>query len=142
MDEEQKSDKDLRRALRDGSEYMNYDSVIDSIGFMPSEESIGIQIADLTVGAAGRHVNHNDDGYIRTFARSLKRTGGPVNGRSFKIYPTGTFAHPHARTAPWSATDREVHDIEFSRISETRLTWTHDGTPSHIWKHDFDSEQQ
>ncbi|MBD4583766.1 DUF3800 domain-containing protein, partial [Xanthomonas citri pv. citri] len=70
MDEEQADDKALREVMRNGSEFLKYDRILDTIAFIPSEESIGIQVADLAAGAISRYFNSNDPGYVRTFLRS------------------------------------------------------------------------
>lgn len=141
MDEEQADDRALREKLRAGSDYMKFDSIIDSIAFMPSEESPGIQVADLVAGAVGRHFNAGDPGYLRTIWKSFYtgRSGTP-SGNGMKVYPGGSVPIVSPRTAPWSEIDRRVHTYEFEASpDDCALSWRSDGTPSHVWSHDSDS---
>ena len=140
MDEEQADDKALREVMRNGSEFLKYDRILDTIAFIPSEESIGIQVADLAAGAISRYFNSDDPGYVRTFLRSaICSPAGYHNGYGVKVYPRGRFTAPSQRTAPWGSVDREVHQIEFARYPGETLTWRDDGRPTFVWKHDWDS---
>lgn len=141
MDEEQADDRALREKLRAGSDYMKFDSIIDSIAFMPSEESPGIQVADLVAGAVSRHFNSGDPGYLRTIWKSFYRgRSASPHGNGMKVYPRGKAPDVPPRVPPWSEVDRKVHTFEFEVFPDShRLTWNPNGTPSHIWTHDSDS---
>ena len=141
MDEERKEDKALRESLRQGSPFFQYDRIADTIAFMPSEESIGIQIADLVAGGFSRHLNHGDSGYLRTFARSADGYPDSVIGRGLKVLSNlDVVEMPSARTAPWTAQDREVHDLEYHFTRKQQLVWESDGTPNLIFPFDTDSK--
>lgn len=141
MDEERKEDKALRESLRQGSPFFQYDRIADTIAFMPSEESIGIQIADLVAGGFSRHLNHGDSGYLRTFARSADGYPDSVIGRGLKVLSNlDVVEMPSARTAPWTAQDREVHDLENHFTRKQQLVWESDGTPNLIFPFDTDSK--
>lgn len=140
MDEEQADDKALREVMRNGSEFLKYDRILDTIAFIPSEESIGIQVADLAAGAISRYFNSNDPGYVRTFLRSTACSpSGDPNGYGIKVYPFGRFAGPARRSVPWGSVDREIHQIEFARYPGATLGWRNDGAPTFVWRHDWDS---
>lgn len=140
MDEEQADDRFLRSKLREGSNFVQqFTAIQDTISFMPSEESPGIQVADLVAGSVSRFLNSADSGYVRTFWKSLVRHGGTVHGAGMKIYPSGQSGEPKQRTGPWPQSDREVHEYEFASCGgTTQLTWNWDGSPSHVWTSDAD----
>lgn len=140
MDEERKEDKALRESLRDGSPFFPYDLIADTIAFMPSEESTGVQIADLVAGGFSRHVNYGDPGYLRTFAKSADGYPGSVMGRGLKLLSNSdNLVWPAARTGPWSDQDREVHEWEFKSHRQNELGWREDGTPTFVFRSDSDS---
>jgi hypothetical protein len=45
-----------------GGEYATKLATVDTTSFMPSEESIGVQIADLIAGSFNRYLNGGDPG--------------------------------------------------------------------------------
>lgn len=139
MDEEQASDKFLRESMRGGSAYLGkYSNILDTICFMPSEESGGIQLADLIAGGISRYLNNQDPGYIRTFLNAVaKSETGSVNGYGIKIYPHGAFSYPAPRLGAWTPTDKEVHQHECDAYDGLKLTWNWD-SPSVLWTDDWD----
>lgn len=141
MDEEQADDRFLRTKLREGSAFIRqFTAIQDTISFMPSEESPGIQVADLIAGSVGRFLNSSDSGYVRTFWRSVISNGGSVHGAGMKIYPRGQCDSPLHRAAPWSDTDRAIHEYEFKARGSNEVHWNPDGSPDWVWVHDTDSE--
>lgn len=140
MDEERKADKELREGLREGSPFFKFNNIVDSIAFMPSEESIGVQIADLVAGGFSRHINHQDSGYLRTFIRATVGYPNSVIGRGLKLHSgLDSLQLPTHRIGPWNPTDRAVHEWEFKFHKDNRLQWGPDGRPNLVWDFDFDS---
>lgn len=137
MDEEQTEDKGLREQLRGGSLYMNFDRLIDTVSFMPSEESPGIQVADLIAGSFNRYLNQNDPGFARVIWRFLRESYGRRDGYGLKLYPRGTIEAPAPRYLPWTETDRTIHQFELAAGGHP-LTWLPDGAPSLAWTTDWD----
>jgi Protein of unknown function (DUF3800) len=114
-DEEQADDKKLRQATRTGSFYMQFANLVDTISFMPSEESIGVQIADLIAGSFSRYLNYGDPGYVRILwpkLRSHPTVPNRVNGYGVKIYPRGVCPVPPAQTEPLPKLDAKVAELE------------------------------
>lgn len=143
MDEEQAANKELREFMRGGSQFFKYRSLLDTICFMPSEESPGVQVADLIAGAAARFLNHQDPGYMRTLARASARDrSGETRGCGLKLYPRGTFPFIPGRQAPWSSTDLAIHAIEDRHVGGNKLVPTTNGLPSYVWARDTDTIPQ
>lgn len=143
MDEEQKDDKALREFFRAGSPHFKYDRIVDTLAFMPSEESIGIQVADLVAGGFSRHMNYGDPGYLRTFMKSAATRNGEFIGCGIKIYHRADkFVVPAKRPldVPWSKTDREIHEFEFEALTPGNLEWLPNGIPNRVWSGDWDTQ--
>lgn len=138
MDEEQADDKALRHATRIGSAHVRYNNIMDTISFMPSEESPGIQVADLIAGAIGRYLNVGDPGYIRVFWHAIRMRNGQRDRFGVKIYPEGTCAQPPFQPVPWPPGDRRVHEIESAVIHGNTIVWGPEGTPSHWFPKDYE----
>lgn len=136
MDEEQAADKALRATLRNGSQYVKYNRISDTIAFMPSEESPGVQVADLIAGSVGRHLNFDDPGYLRVLWKRFAQKDGKANGIGTKLYPRGTFPPPAPRPGTWNTLDRKVHEIEMAKHGVSKFYWHSDGTPNYIWPAD------
>ena len=142
MDEERKHDKQLRERLRDGSDFFPYDRIVDSIAFMPSEESPGIQVADLVAGSFARHVNQNDPGYLRTFLKAVEGYPNDLIGRGLKLRNRADrISIPEPRRAPWSDSDRAIHEFEMKAAGNNEFEWLSDGTPSRVFGFDSDSKK-
>lgn len=143
MDEERKDDQLLRDSLRNGSPFFPYKSLIDSIAFMPSQDSPGIQIADLIAGGFQRYLNANDSGYLRTFLKAVDGYPNDVSGRGLKLlHGRDHLEAPQRRSGPWSPTDRAIHEAEFAALMpHVRLTWVSDGTPNKIFTRDWDTPE-
>lgn len=141
MDEEQKDNKALREFLRNGSPYFKYDRLLDSLAFMPSQESVGIQIADLIAGGFSRHINYGDPGYLRTFLKSAATHNGTYLGCGIKLYHSADQFVPPAnrpRDSAWSPTDKEIHDFEFEALLGEKARWNANGAPEKAWLDDWD----
>lgn len=136
MDEEQADDKALRHATRAGSAHVLYTNIMDTISFMPSEESPGIQVADLVAGSIGRYLNYGDPGYLRVFWHKVRSVNGVRDRYGIKVYPKGVCVPPPAHTAPWPQTDRTVHEIEMSKAYGQTIEWFPSGEPSWFFPDD------
>ncbi|PVB44316.1 DUF3800 domain-containing protein [Mycobacteroides abscessus] len=111
-DEEQADDKKLRDATRSGTFYMRFGNLVDTISFMPSEESVGVQVADLIAGSFSRYLNSQDPGYVRILWPALRSSAiGQVNGYGVKVFPSGTCVPPDP-PAELSRIDLEVAELE------------------------------
>ncbi|UQB90879.1 MULTISPECIES: DUF3800 domain-containing protein [Mycobacterium] len=108
-DEEQADDKRLRDATRSGSFYTRFDKLVDAISFMPSHESIGVQMADLIAGGFNRYLNSEDPGYVRILWPKLRANGaGRVHGFGVKLFPSGTCPNPPDPPWPLPGLDEQV----------------------------------
>lgn len=141
MDEERRDDKALRQGLRDGSSYFKFARVLDTIAFMPSEESPGVQVADLVAGAFSRYLNSGDAGYLRTFLRAVDGYPEWVRGRGLKVlHRADRVRLPEHREAPWGETDRLVHDYEMDALGvSAENRWSGNGSPTHRFEFDSDT---
>jgi hypothetical protein len=80
---------------------------------MPSEESIGVQIADLIAGSFNRYLNGGDPGFARILWPSLRsNAAGRVHGFGIKMYPNGKCAVPPAQKEPMPEFDVKVAELE------------------------------
>ncbi|TDH56317.1 DUF3800 domain-containing protein [Mycobacterium eburneum] len=114
-DEEQADDKKLRDATRSGSFYTTFDNLVDAISFMPSQESIGVQMADLIAGGFNRYLNNHDPGYARVLWPKLRASAsGRVCGFGIKLYPSGSCPTPPMPPWPLPPFDANVEE----RLSE------------------------
>ncbi|PNI10097.1 hypothetical protein CXX84_01045 [Arthrobacter sp. AFG7.2] len=132
MDEEQADDKALRAATRGGSAFMQFGRLIDTISFMPSDESIGVQIADLIAGAIGRYLNHQDPGYLRVIWPRVRHVHGQRDRYGIKLYPKGQCLTPPVQPVPWPNGDRLVHEYEMQSTGR-HINWHWDGSPDWIF---------
>lgn len=134
MDEENAVDKDLRAALRSGSGLIkSYTRILDTIAFMPSEESPGIQAADLVAGGISRFLNTGDPGFARVIWPRMRHRNGVRAGYGIKLYPGSPWVpEPEAQKVPWPEFDRKVHEFEFSARGQT-VEWDDSGCPSRGW---------
>lgn len=74
------------RIVRSGTEFAEIKHLIETIMFVPSDVSIGIQYADFCVGAVGRKYNSGDDKYFQIIEKNLR--GYPKYlGKGLKEYP-------------------------------------------------------
>lgn len=129
MDEEQSRDKALRSLVRSGSYYKKFARVLDTVSFMPSTESQGIQMADLIAGSISRHLNTKDDGYARRLWPAVRKgRNGLGDGYGVKVFPRGSCPEPRPQPIPWPDTDRRVHDAE-CKAYRRAPQWRSDGTP-------------
>lgn len=60
------------RIIRRGTQYAKIEHLIETIMFVPSDVSIGIQYADFCVGAVGRKYNSGDDEYFQIIKRNFR----------------------------------------------------------------------
>ncbi len=91
---------------------MRFGNLVDTISFMPSEESVGVQVADLIAGSFSRYLNSQDPGYVRILWPALRSSAiGQVNGYGVKVFPSGTCVPPDP-PAELSRIDLEVAELE------------------------------
>jgi hypothetical protein len=130
MDEEHTEDKDLREAMRSGSSLIrNYNRMLDTIAFLPSEESPGIQLADLVAGSVSRYLNTGDPGFMRLIWPRMRHRNGERNGYGMIAHPRGQkAAEPSPQRVPWPDFDRHVHEYECGARGVPVL-WDENGVP-------------
>ena len=90
-DDENKQEKPMRELLSTGfSEYVSFIRIKETIAFIPSKESPGIQFADLVTGSIARAANFSDWRYLdRIISRVRKSNSGNWRGHGIKVYPRG-----------------------------------------------------
>jgi hypothetical protein len=64
-DTEEREDARMRQALYSGTVWTNLPNIAETVMFVPSHHSPGIQFADYAVGAMSRWWNYRDDKYLR-----------------------------------------------------------------------------
>ena len=74
------------KIIRSGTEFAEIKHLIETIMFVPSDASIGIQYADFCVGAVGRKYNSGDDEYIQIIESNFREYPGHL-GKGLKEYP-------------------------------------------------------
>ncbi|MDN4611078.1 DUF3800 domain-containing protein [Arthrobacter burdickii] len=136
MDEENAIDDDLRDAMRSGSSLIKSFTLLhDTIGFLPSEESPGIQLADLIAGSVSRYLNtgYKDAGYLRIIWPHMRHRQGERNGYGIVTVPRAAkVPAPRPQTVPWPKFDRDVHEAELAADRDS-CEWWEDGTPSRYY---------
>jgi hypothetical protein len=92
-----KADAHFRRAherlVRPDTEFTaNYQNLVESLFFQPSDISVGVQLADLVAGAVWRKFEKGDDFCYRQLEPSLRRSPtGIVDGHGIVKFPKGTW---------------------------------------------------
>ena len=134
MDEENAEDTALREAMRSGSAMIkSYANVLDTIAFLPSEESPGIQLADLVAGGVSRYLNSGDPGYMRNIWPHMRHRNGQRKGYGLVTYPRkNSIVPPPPQTVPWPEYDRRVHEYELAATNQV-VSWWPDGSPTLNW---------
>ena len=110
-----KNDKRLRKLHHDlmhsrRSENITYKNIIEGLFLAPSDQSIGIQLADMVAGACFRYFEKNDLRHISKLIPKFRQcTNGLIEGYGIVCYPKKTFGHkkdamviPHANCKPFS----------------------------------------
>jgi hypothetical protein len=70
----------------------NYPHLVESLFFLPSEISIGIQLADMVAGAVWRKFEKGDDYCYKQLEPSLRKSpSGQVDGYGIIKFPKGTW---------------------------------------------------
>jgi len=92
-DEENKNETELRQLLEVGSTaYVTFENIQETIAFVPSVSSPGIQWADLVTGSIHRAANKGDSAYLDILLPHVRRDGwGRWLGAGIKMYPTSPF---------------------------------------------------
>jgi hypothetical protein len=67
-----------RLTKTDGLFTANYRNLVESLFFLPSHISVGVQLADIVAGAVWRKFEKNDDSYYKMFEPSLRRSASGV----------------------------------------------------------------
>lgn len=92
-DEENKHEAPLRSLLDVGSTaYVKFQSIKETIAFLPSVSSPGVQFADLVAGSIHRAANKGDAAYLDILMPRVRRDG--LNrwlGAGIKMFPTSEF---------------------------------------------------
>jgi len=81
------------RMLRSESDCTsNYQNLIESLFFLPSDISVGVQLADMVAGAVWRKFEKNDDRFYRLLEPSIRKSStGQIDGYGIVIFPKGTW---------------------------------------------------
>ena len=84
-DEEQSAKKQFRELHdKNASQYVVYKNIVETISFVPSNLSAGIQFADLVAGSTSRMLNFGDQKYFEKLIPYL-RTGANQKWRTFGL---------------------------------------------------------
>jgi len=88
-DEEQKERNHLRDIhTLELSQYMNYKNIIETIMFVPSHLSHGVQFADLVTGSVARLINHEDPKYFNLIKDKFRKNyAGEIQGYGLAVFP-------------------------------------------------------
>lgn len=85
-DEEQRAQKDMREVLDSGgSWYVQFASIVETILFVPSVWSPGVQFADLVAGSVARAMNYGDTKYMKKIEPYLRKQTGTQRWQGFGI---------------------------------------------------------
>jgi Protein of unknown function (DUF3800) len=70
-----------------------YPNLVESLFFLPSDISVGIQLADMVAGAVWRKYEKNDDSWYKHLEPSVRKhpTTGKVDGYGIVKFPKGTW---------------------------------------------------
>lgn len=92
-DDENKNEVPLRALLDAGStNYVKFQSIKETIAFVPSVSSPGVQFADLVAGSIFRAANKGDTGYMEKLTSRIRTDSwGRWQGPGIKMYPTASF---------------------------------------------------
>lgn len=92
-DEENRNQTPLRDVLTQGStDYVKLTHIKETVAFVPSHLSPGVQFADLVAGAISRAANSGDWGYMNIILPAVRRSStGAWDRHGIKIYPRGNF---------------------------------------------------
>lgn len=121
LDEERGSESGLRDEFRFGSKFIQRKSIIETPGFVPSEESVGIQLADLIAGGVSRWINSSDPGYARHIWPKLRTHRGRIAGVGLKVVPQNAILHP-PNTQHWGGNDKIVLEEMYQHVPQ-ELQW-------------------
>lgn len=121
LDEERGHEPGLRDAFRDGSAFVRRERIVESVAFLPSEESVGVQVADIIAGGVSRWVNSTDPGYARHIWPHLRKYNGKIQGAGLKTMPYFHIDAP-PDTADWEGSDRKTLEEMYRRTNKT-LRW-------------------
>lgn len=130
LDEERGGEPDLRDEFRFGSKFVQRKSIIETPGFVPSEESVGVQLADLIAGGASRWINSGDPGYARHIWPQLRTYKEKINGAGLKVVPHQNILVPPP-VKDWGGNEKIVLE-EMYRHVEPELQWQ-GGLPLNSW---------
>jgi len=73
-DEEQSVKGQLRKIhSENASTYIRFESIVETISFVPSNLSCGVQFADLIAGATSRMLNHQDQKYFEKLIPYIRK---------------------------------------------------------------------
>lgn len=77
-----------RGIIEKGTFWTKMKNLFETFLFVPSEQSIGVQVADFIVGAVYRMQNSKDDQYFKIIKdKFLRNRRGNIEGAGLKIFP-------------------------------------------------------
>ncbi len=95
-DDENKNEVPLRALLDKGStDFVQFQSIMETIAFVPSVSSPGVQFADLVAGSIFRAANNGDTEYMEKLLPRVRTDNrGRWLGAGIKMFPTSPFPVP------------------------------------------------
>jgi len=91
-DQEDVQDEAMRRAIYAGSEWTDLPNIAETVMFVPSHHSPGIQFADFVAGSAGRWWNYRDEKYVANLTSVLQTTSkGSWRGAGMKSFRSSDY---------------------------------------------------
>lgn len=106
LDEERGSEPRLRDVFRTGTDFVKRKRVFETVASLPSEESIGIQMADLIAGGIGGWANSADPAYARYIWPIFRQYKGNIHGAGLKTSGRGRLEEPGP--CNWSDYDKDI----------------------------------
>lgn len=89
-DRNSKLDKELqisyRRAKNMGTKYIGFPNFSESLVFIDSEYSSGIQLADFCAGSIFKYFEEENDTYVNMIKNSIRNHNGKINGVGLKEF--------------------------------------------------------
>lgn len=90
-DEDNSADARMRTAMYSGTVWTTLPNIAETIMFVPSHHSPGVQFADFVVGAAARWWNYRQSEYLQALLPALRRDRGTWRGVGLKSFPQADY---------------------------------------------------
>ena len=74
------------RAKNMGTYFVKFPNFCDSLIFVNSDYSAGIQLADFCAGAIFRKYEGNDESFFNILQKSIRKHKGSIEGAGIKLY--------------------------------------------------------